>query len=271
MIKNWLNQEELDNDFEDQAFEVVEEARPESFIPRLAQRYLSANVDPNRVERKARRLRDSSRDLGLEEIESILERFISESALPDEDRASIKSGLFGEFLSEEIMVEVNNYERLIYKLRHREASNWAPKLIDVCVLKEDENITLCFIEVKTNSSGTKNSILEKGLSSLLKGLTRKFETLMFISQELEKQERFEEANLIYDLAVFEEYSQENEICLVVDSNCWSINALEKLSNHDDRNNLKDLRVRVILIDELGDVIDRVHEKSLKAGKAISHG
>lgn len=270
MIQDWLVQGNLVNDFEDRTYKIEEEGRSSNLVPNLAEEYLNANVDPDRIERKIRRLQQSSRDLGLEEIEGILQRFITESVIPRSDRKGTRSGLFGEFLSEEVMVEINGYHRLIYKLRHREASDWAPKLIDICVIKRNSTVNLCLMEVKTNSSQTKNNILANGLESLLTSLERKYEALTFISRELEKQRRFEEAYFVDDLANFDEYEQRNEIFLIVDSKCWDKDALKKLSTHEERDKIPNLCVRVVLIDNLGEMVEDVHEKALEIGSEVQN-
>lgn len=270
MISDWLNQSELEVDIEEDAITVEENSRPDNLIHFLGGEYLKSNVNPERIKRKIERLRRSARELDSDTLREKIELFIKKAVLPDSDRKSTRSGLFGEFLSEAVLVELDNFERLVYKLRHRESSNWAPKLVDICVFKRGDPSTVCMVEVKTNSSGKDNSILCRGVESLEKALANKYEALDSIISELEKQHRYDDANFIDRLLQYDEYDQYNEVCAVVDSNYWDFDAFDNLSQDERRKSLNKLSIRVVVIDSLRKMIDDVHNKALCIGTDLNH-
>lgn len=234
-------------------------------IEYLAKQILLAHGNPQVIIDDCRKLlTDVIEDMdALAIIKSYLDKYI----LPSTDKGIVEIGNFGETLAARLLVEFEQFWFPIYKIRYREKKNWAMRLTDFCVIKEQDTSRplVCYIEVKTKSSKRDLDLALDGHESLRKSLEGEGnlsngEILHFMQDKLTDKGMLREASFVGDIKLEKiTYDVRHDLFLVHDKKTWVDEILKRLEASTVDPRLLDFSIKVVLIDQLRKIIDTTYD------------
>lgn len=191
------------------------------------------------------------------------------------DRASIKSGDFGEILARSVIQErKDNPQFPAHRWRDRENKNatiTGPDLIGYVIgsknLSKNDLLILC--EVKTRAITISDKVVEEAYKGARKHYASKLaNSLLFLQKHLNSLGRYEEAK---NYARFKDpyknnYQRQIVPCVVHESSTWDEKFLELLpEKYDPVGEYKigeKIEVLIICVENLSDFIDRVYSEAI---------
>jgi hypothetical protein len=205
----------------------------------------------------------------------MIQKYIEEHVLPDKDRVMTRVGNFGEVLAANLLVEFEGFWFPIYKLRFREKRNWSVRLTDICLIKTDSlpRPLICYGEAKTKTVGYNLQIAVEGHNSLGKDdALDNPEILRFICTWLYETGMLQEAEFFSKLRLGKlAYDTRHDLFLVHSKETWTDRVLERLHALDIDPRLVDFSVKVLLIENLGVVIDKAYERCSMSAEELVNG
>ena len=212
----------------------------------------------------------------------IIDNYLESEILPDDKESDendkqknqvkiTRIGNFGESLAARLLIDFDGFWLPIYKLRYREKKNWSPRLTDLCLFKKESDYTIvCYGEVKTKTTNCDKKLGIKGYESLSKEiLVTNPEILVFIKKILFETQQFEEAAFIKDIQYGKVRTiKQHNIFLIHEKSTWNEEILENLNLVDIDPKIENLTVRILLIDNLKDLIDNAYLTTGKAAKEL---
>jgi hypothetical protein len=235
---------------------------------------VQAHGNPQMIADDLEMLMEDSSTIGL----NVVRDYIENRILPKKSATITRIGNLGEVLAAQCMVELAGYSFPVYKLRYREKRNWAMRLTDLFLVKQQKNgkLSICYGEVKTRSGSQYTTSVKKVAIEAHDSLTKDDalenpEILTFIRNQLYSQGRLAEARLFgriqNDLL---EYDINYVLFLVHDTAIWHEEILAELDNQEIDNRLINLGVNVLRISNLGRVIEIAYENAWK-GVVVANG
>lgn len=174
-------------------------------------------------------------------------------------------GNFGEVLAAQYLIESEGFWFPIYKLRFREKKDYAMKLTDICLVKTEglQKPLVCYGEVKTKTSSCDKDLGIKGHESLKKDdALEKPEILRFLRQQLYSMQRYDEARFFSGISLGKiSYDIKHTLILVHETKSWEEDILKNLHSQELDSRLVNFSVKVILIQELRQVIDETYARA----------
>lgn len=273
MLTTWLASDELNGSPYRFSVTYAREAyRPDDqVIQYLAREIVLAHGVPGMIRAEYEMLIADAEDVNL----TILKEYVEEEVLPSKGRTGVRIGNFGEMLAARFLVEFEEFWLPIYKLRYREKIDWAPRLTDLCVIKVD-NLSkplVCYGEVKTNSTRCKPQLAVDAHDQLAKDdALENPEILHFICVWLYEKGLHEEAEFLSAIRLQRiEYEKRHDVFLVHTCASWHQRVLDNLDAHELDGRLVDLSVKVILVEELREVIDKAYAGAWEGAKETVRG
>ncbi len=288
MLEHWLAIHNRENC--EYAFAVVEVS--ESCVPDddllsfLAHELLIAHANPAMIKHECESLLQDARELNLDVIEryvceqileldwaeikqKLLDSYLSKEIFPDLHKGglvlSTRIGNWGEALAAKYLVTFEGFWFPIYKLRLREKKDWAAKLTDLCLLKTDglDKPLVCYSEVKTHSSRCDENLGIEGHNSLVgDDALDDPEILRLIKAWLYENGEIDKAKFFSDLKAGRiECDTRHDLYIMHDTNTWKEDILTNLDNNGIDERLVDFSVRVFLINNLRDIIDKTYGRT----------
>ena len=173
------------------------------------------------------------------------------------------------------LIEFEGFELPIYKLRYRGKRDWASRLTDLCVVKRGalSKPMVCYGEAKTRSAGCNKKLAVEGHCSLAKDdALSNPEILRFICALFYSSGRFEEANLFSEIRLGEtSYNKKHTLFLIHNKEGWVDEILDNLQDCELDDRLIDFTVNVVLVADLGKVIESAYDRAWKGAREIVDG
>jgi hypothetical protein len=199
----------------------------------------------------------------------IVEAHIKNNVLPGKDKQSTRIGNFGEILAVQCLIDFEDFEFPIYKLRYREKRNWAMRLTDLFLVKKQNNgrMLICYGEVKTRSGVSYTSSIKKVAIDAHESLKKDDsvanpEILAFARNILYAQGKVEEAQILGKIQLKKiKYDVIHILFLIHDNSNWKEEILTELEQHDIDQRLENLNVNVLRINKLRKLIDQTYENA----------
>jgi len=240
----------------------------EDILDYLAREIVLAHGSPTMIKHECRRLIADVKNVKL----NVVKDYIEQEILPSIDRPQARIGNFGEILAAIFLVESEGFWFPIYKLRYREKKDWSMRLTDLCLVKK-VGVTkplFCFGEVKTKSVSCNVKLGVEGHDSLAKdNALEDPEVLRFLCTQLYEMGKLDEAFFLSEIRLdLTPYDTRHDLFLIHNKEDWREEILEKLANHGLNKNLIDFSVKVILISQLKNVIDKAYARAWLAAEVM---
>jgi hypothetical protein len=274
MLSEWLNYERRNPPhYKFDVVDITEKTTPpsEQTVGCLSRELLEAIGSPKMIRAELEILMEDDAEIGLDVVKEYLEKDV----LPDIDRVSTRVGIFGEVFASAVLKEFEGFNFPIHKLRFREKKNWDMRLTDLfCIIKRDDVRPLvCYGEVKTKSEGCKLNLAVEAHSSLLKDdALANPEVLHFICTLLYEMGMKDDAEYISRIRLGKlSYDKRHDLFLIHDQANWREEILKRLDGIELDAMLVDFSVKVILINELRNLIERVYGRSSVEARELLDG
>ncbi|MDY7079085.1 MAG: hypothetical protein SXV54_19395 [Chloroflexota bacterium] len=238
-------------------------------LDHLARELVFAHGSPRMIRAELEMLLEDAGEVELD----IQREYIEREVLPDEERVSTRIGNFGEVLAASVLIAFEGFWLPIYKLRFREKRNWAVRLTDLCLIKVDNlpRPMVCYGEAKTKSTGCNLQLAVKGHESLAKDdALANPEILHFICTWLYETGMYDEARFISQIRLGKlAYDKRHDLFMVHNKESWREEILDNLEDCQLDERLVDFSVKVVLITDLRQVIDKAYARAwLTAGEIL---
>lgn len=222
----------------------------DGLVDALSKELLEAHKDPEYLRTVALRA-------GME----YLREYLSKVVFPT--KPIVRIGNFGEVVSAALLRDRDDLRLPIFKLRYRDKRNWPMRLTDIFALEFDEAGRIRAIwygEVKARTTRDDDAAC-KGHESLKSECDcERPEILDFVISRLFEQGRYEEANALEDLLAGRSLAATrcHQVTLLFDRGIWREDVLRRLNDLPPA--LPSLRVEVILVDQLGTLIEDSYKR-----------
>jgi hypothetical protein len=261
MLTEWLNYEQRNpSPYKFGVIDICEIIEfNQDILLYVAKDVIVAHKNPIMIKKELEILLEDANNASVEVIRS----YIENEVLPSKERTQTRIGNFGEILSASILIEYEGFRLPIYKLRFREKKDWAMRLTDLCLIRNDEEMgrpLICYGETKTNTSGVDRQLGIKGHDSLAKDdALDNPEILNFICTWLYETDRFDEAEFLSRIRLGTiTCDKRHDLFLVHDLENWREDVLTNLDASQLDERLVDFSVKVVLISNLRQIIDDVY-------------
>ncbi|TET51010.1 MAG: hypothetical protein E3J64_07565 [Anaerolineales bacterium] len=265
MLRSWLaRQVRAPSEHKYAVIDVTELKAPDdATLDHLARELLLAYQNPVMTSSELEILLEDAQELQLDVIRDYIENEI----LPAPGRGTCRSiivGNFGEVLAAGILIQFEGFTLPIFKLRLREKRDWAARLTDLCLIKEDglPRPLVCFGEAKTKSTGKNLQLAIEGHASFARDdALANPEILRFIALWLHEADQGDRAESISRMRLGKtDYDKRHDLFLVHNEDSWNEEVLDRLDDHGLDDRLVDFSVKVILIAGLAGVIDEAYAR-----------
>jgi hypothetical protein len=261
--------------------DVAELATPDDeMLDFLGEELLIAHGTPKMIHDECRTLIEEAEENKLDIIKKYVEKWILPSReyttkTGDRRKNPTWFGNFGEVLAARHLIEFEGFWLPIYKLRFREKKDWATRLTDLCIIKRDglSEPIVCYGEVKTKSVGCSKKLAVEGHCSLAKDdALSNPEILHFIGTLFYEMGKLAEARFLSDIKLEKiSYNKKHVLFLVHNKKTWRDEILDNLQDYELDDRLVDFTVNVVLIADLGKVIESAYDRAWKSAREIVDG
>ena len=279
-LKKWLiSNKRAPSNYKFSVVDVIESSNSDhETFDYLGRELLLAHGSPKMIEKECEKLIRDAEENHLDVIKKYVEKEILPSKKLFRKKINKKIinpswiGNFGEVLAAKYLIEFEEFWLPIYKLRFREKKDWAPRLTDLCLIKHDRlpKPMVCYGEVKTKSIGCNKKLAVEGHCSFAKDdALSNAEILRFISTWLYETDRIEEAGFISDIrSGLQSYDKKHILFLIHNKESWLDEILDNLECCELDQRLVDFTVNVVLIANLGEVINSSYDQAWKGALEI---
>lgn len=273
MLKNWLlPKPRIPSPYKFSVVDIYEQKKADDQTASTLGNYLLlSHGNPKMIEEEIKLLVEDTTILNL----NILKEYLEKEILPKKKKISTRIGNFGEILAANLLIEFEDFQLPIFKLRLREKLDWAIRLTDICLVKDHnkETPTICYGEAKTKSDKADLDIGIKGHTSIsTEDALENIEVLSFICRWLYESEKTEEARFYSKIKLGKTtYNKRFDLFIIHNEATWKEDVLERLNNIEIDNRLTEFSVKVIHIYDLRALIDLSYEKCINAAEELING
>lgn len=219
------------------------------------------------------------KNMPLENIENFVKKIFSPHRQGYD--SSVRAGDWGEVFSGLYLQQIKKHVIPLYKIRYKHRNNKSVQMLDLLTFKENDN-SIHFNEIKTRSSALKD-MKKNGVTIA----NSKYDVAKNAYEELIAEynadtpliysfiSRMFDNNQNYDLAdQFDEYIKANNnnkkgnIFLLFEKKYWDNEIIDKLNTVEIE--IKDLKVIVILINDLKSLIETTYQLTIDIAKELKN-
>ena len=273
-MQDWLEENErICSDLKFKVIDISEKSEiTESLEKQIAFELLQSFYP---IEGLKRKIKDKSQE--------DIEKFVNSLFSPKRQGfdSSVRIGDWGEVLSGLYLQQIKEHEIPLYKIRYKHRNNKSVQMLDLLTFKKDDN-SIHFNEIKTRSSALKD--MQKNGKTVPNS---KYDVAKNAYEELISEynadipliysfiSRMFDNNQNYDLAdQFDEYIKANNnnkkgnIFLLFEKKYWDNEIIDKLNTVEIE--IKDLKVIVILINNLKSLIETTYQLTIDIAKELKN-